>query len=533
MRKFFLLVLIPIIVIAQYEDAGIRGKYFSKKDFTETVIPKFEISKDTLPSPILENNPELIDLYWKTWQLAFDHYKNPPKGSPFVSAYIDEAFAPNIFQWDTFFMLMFARYANHIFPAIQSLDNFYCRQYENGYICREIVEANGEDFVYEGREHTVNPPLFSWAEMESFRITGDKSRFEIVLPVLEKYAEWLEQYRKKENTKHDLYWQTGLGSGMDNTPRSGSGWVDMSAQMVMMYNDMAEMCKQIVSEPRQDLVISLGYVLGLIHKSKLYKEKADNISLLINKFMWNEADGFYYDVDDEGNQVKCKTVASFWPMLAGVADKDKADKLLQNLKDPHIFWRKIPFPSLSVDDKHFKAEGEYWLGSVWAPTNVMIIKGLDKFGVNNDWAYKFNEFATLATEEYLNGIYQVYKKTGTIWENYSSEAFTRGSWSRHDFVGWSGCGPIQLLIENIIGLRPNGVDNSLTWHLTRIDKHGIENLKFGNVTVSLIAEKREKVISPIIINIKCDNDFELNVEHGNNNYKVFKLSKGEHTLTIE
>ena len=529
MRKILLIVFIPIMVVAQYEDSGIRGIYFSKKTLTESVIPSFETSKDKLPSPILENNPEYIELYWKTWQLAFDHYKNPLTGSPFVSAYIDEAFAPNIFQWDTFFMIMFARYADHIFPPIQSLDNFYCRQYENGYICREIVEATGEDFVFEGREHTVNPPLFSWAEMESFRITGDKSRFKIVLPVLEKYAEWLEQYRKKENTKHNLYWQTGLGSGMDNTPRIGSGWVDMSAQMVMMYNDMSEMCVQILSDENLELELKLE----LNRKSKLFKEKADKISLRINKYMWNEKDGFYYDLDDEGNQVKCKTVASFWPMLAGVADKDKADRLLQNLKDPHTFWRKIPFPSLSVDDKHFKAAGEYWLGSVWAPTNVMIIKGLDKFGIDNEYAYKFNEFATLATEEYLNGIYQVYKKTGTIWENYSSEAFTRGSWSRHDFVGWSGCGPIQLLIENIIGLRPNGINNSLTWHLTRIDKHGIENLKFGNVAVSLVSEKREKVTSPIVINIKCDNDFELSVEHGNNNYKSFKITKGEHTINIE
>ena len=530
MKKLItILIFFSSLTFSQYEDTGIRGKYFSKKNFTETVIPTFETSKDKLPSPILENNPELIELYWKTWQLAFDHYKNPPQGSPFVSAYIDEAFAPNIFQWDTFFMLMFARYANHIFPAIQSLDNFYCRQYENGYICREIVEATGNDFVYGGREHTVNPPLFSWAEMENFKITGDRSRFKIVLPVLEKYAEWLEVYRKKENTRHNLYWQTGLGSGMDNTPRSGSGWVDMSAQMVMMYNDMSEMCNQILLDPKLEPEL----ILELTNKSKLFKDKADKISSLINKFMWNEEDGLYYDVDDEGNQIKCKTVASFWPMLAGVADKNQADRLLQNLKDTHTFWRKIPFPSLSIDDKHFKAEGEYWLGSVWAPTNVMIIKGLDKFGVGDDLSYKFNEFATLATEEYLNGIYQVYKKTGTIWENYSSEAFVRGSWSRSDFVGWSGCGPIQLLIENIIGLRPNGVNNSLTWHLTRIEKHGIENLKFGNVTVSLIAEKREKVISSINIKVVCDNDFELNVEHGNNNYKRFKITKGEHTLTIE
>ena len=258
---------------------------------------------------------------------------------------------------------------------------------------------------------------------------------------------------------------------MDNTPRGGSGWVDMSAQMVMMYNDMSEMCNQILLDENLELDLKLE----LSNKSKLFKDKANQISVLINKFMWNEEDGLYYDVDDEGNQVKCKTVGCFWPMLAGVSDLHQSEKLLNNLKDPHTFWRKIPFPSLAADQKNYKADGEYWLGSVWAPTNVMIIKGLDKFGVGNDLAYKFNEFATLATEEYLNGIYEVYKKTGTIWENYSPEALARGSWSRPDFVGWTGCGPIELLIENIIGLRPDGVNNLLTWHLTRIDKHGIEN----------------------------------------------------------
>lgn len=516
-KTLTIFILLSCLAYPQYEDTGERGIYFSKKSYTEKPIPTFETSKDKLPSPIIEDKPEWVELYWKTWQLAFDHFRKPPKGSPFVSNYLDEAFAPNIFQWDTFFMIMFARYAHHIYPSIESLDNFYCRQYENGYICREIIEATGEDFVYEGREHTVNPPLFSWAEIENFRITGDKSRFEQVLPVFEKYAGWLEKFRKKENTKHYLYWQTGLGSGMDNTPRSGSGWVDMSSQMVIMYNDMAKMCNE----------------LNLYEKENLFRTKVKEISERINKFMWNEDEGLYYDIDDNGNQIKWKTAACFWPMLAGVANLHQAEKLLANLKDPNSFWRKIPFPSLAADQKHYAADGKYWLGGVWASTNVMIIKGLDKFGVGNDNVYDFNEFASLATEEYLNGIYEVYKKTGTLWENYSAEAFARGVWSRPDFVGWTGCGPIELLIENIIGLRPNGVDNSLTWHLSRIDKHGIEKLKFGNVTVSLICERRQSVNSLAIINIQTNNDFELTIERGHNNYKIFCLTKGKHQIKID
>lgn len=273
--------------------------------------------------------------------------------------------------------------------------------------------------------------------------------------------------------------------------------------------------------------------LNLIDKANSFKEKANQISSLINKFMWNEEDGLFYDADDKGNQIKWKTAACFWPMLAGVADIHQAEKLLDNLKDAKSFWRKIPFPSLAADQKNYAADGKYWLGSVWAPTNVMIIKGLDKFGVGNENAYNFNEFATLATEEYLNGIYEVYKKTGTIWENYSTEAFSRGVWSRPDFVGWTGCGPIELLIENIIGLRPDAVNNSLTWFVNRIDKHGIDNLKFGNVTASLVCEKRESVNSPSVINIKTDNDFKLIIELGNNRSKTFSITKGNHQIKMD
>ncbi len=55
----------------------------------------------------------------------------------------------------------------------------------------------------------------------------------------------------------------------------------------------------------------------------------------------------------------------------------------------------------------------------------------------------FNEFATLAVERYLDGLSEVYKRTGTLWENYSSEAYSRGIPSQPDFVGWTGCGPIE------------------------------------------------------------------------------------------
>ena len=74
---------------AQYEDTGKRGLYFSEKNHSETTIPSFLESRSRLPSPILENNLDYVELYWKASSLAFDHFKAPLQGSHFVSNYID------------------------------------------------------------------------------------------------------------------------------------------------------------------------------------------------------------------------------------------------------------------------------------------------------------------------------------------------------------------------------------------------------------------------------------------------------------
>ncbi len=521
MKRIVLLILLSFsqYSFAQYEDTGKRGVYFSKKQYIDSSIPLFKDHRADLPSPILENNPEYLELYWKAWALAFDHFKKPPLGSPFVSNYIDEAFSPSVFQWDTIFMLMFARYGHSIFPAIQSLDNFYSRQYENGYICREIQEADGKDYVFVGREHTVNPPLFAWAEVESYKVTGDKSRFESVLPVLKKYAEWLEKNRKKKNTNHGLYWNTGLGSGMDNLPLQGSGWVDMSSQMVLFYRNLAFMCAEVKQNG----------------ESKKYETAANDISHRINQLMWNEQDGFYYNVDDNGVQQKLKCVAGFWPMLAGIADAKQAKQLLAHLKDPQSFWRSIPFPSLAADEKEYKPDGQYWLGGVWAPTNVMIIKGLEKFGreSDNQTDYSFNEFASVAAEKYLDGLCVVYKKTGTLWENYSPDLMMRGNPSQKDFVGWTGCGPIELLLENVIGLHPDGANNKLIWNINRIDRHGIERLKFGDITATLICQKRISVGSSAEIHVIANKPFELNVSVDGREKKTIQMKQGTQKFIVE
>ena len=181
------------------------GIYFAGKGNKGTPLPTFDQVKDPLPAPILETKPDWIAMYWRCWQISFEHLKAPKQGSPFISNWQGQGngFLDRLFQWDSCFMVMYGRYANSEFPAVASLDNFNCRQHQNGYICREYFVKNAADARFghnggyndpTGWKNSINPPLFAWAECESFnKVTGDKSRFALVLPVLEKYVEFLNR----------------------------------------------------------------------------------------------------------------------------------------------------------------------------------------------------------------------------------------------------------------------------------------------------------------------------------------------------
>jgi len=490
--------------------SSVCGYYFPKKSYVMETLPTWEASRSRLPCPVLDANPDWVDMYWKCWELAFDHLRQPAPGTPFVSNYVDEAFNNNIYQWDTIFMVMFWRYAHHIFPAAQSFDNFYCRQHNDGFICREIWETGelaGQDHHLKTSPQAINPPLFSWAETEYYRVFGDKQRFVDVLPVLEKYVEWLEVNRIDPAVKHGLYWQNGLGSGMDNTPQTGSAWVEMSAQMVIQYNDLAVMADEI----------------GFSRKANVFRQKAKDITEKINGLMWDNDSGFYWNLDDDNNFQKCRTIGFSWTLLAGIPSPDQASRVVENLMNPELFYRHIPFASLSATSPEYNPHGGYWLGSSWAPTTYQAIKGMEKYG--------YEEHATQASEKYIAGMAEVFKKTETVWENYASDYPEPGDNSRKEFVGWSACGPVALLIENVIGLRPDAIHRQITWHLHRCDRHGIENLVIGETTLSLLCEVRQSNEDPAVLIVTTDRPFRLIVVHPNGQ-KMIDLKVGTTNITI-
>ena len=213
-----------------------QGKYFAKKKYVPKPLPKFTDTKARLPSPIYDENPAYVSMYWKTWELAFRNFHQPHPRSGFVSQFIDAAFNQNIFLWDTCFLTMFCNYGHPLVPGIGSLDNFYAKQYDNGEICREINRTTGRDFAqwvnrdgkdlfsrwgkfavtYVDRQvpkppprltlDALNHPIFAWAELESFRVTGDRARLKLVYDPLVHYYRALQKYIRQGNGLYMTDW---------------------------------------------------------------------------------------------------------------------------------------------------------------------------------------------------------------------------------------------------------------------------------------------------------------------------------------
>lgn len=522
MRKVFaffaFFFLLTAAILAQDNEA--RGRYFYKKTYVPAELPRFEESRDRLPSPIWDDNPRWVELYWKAWEIAFSNFKQPPAGSPLVANWIDEGLSPQVFQWDTHFMVMFGRYAAHIFPFIESHDNFYARQHDDGMICRILNEADGVDHHWGlGPNHarTINPPLFSWAEMEYFRFTKDTARIsQIVLPI-EKYVEWVEKNRRATGTEHMLYWSNGQASGMDNTPRDigrpspdgdihsatdAMGWVDMSSQIKMCYDNLAEICT----------------ILGKKKQGKEYRKKSAALAERINRYMWDAETGLYYDVDTASLRTPWITTATFWPMLAGISSPEQTARLVSAIKDENLFWRPLPLPSLAANQLHYDKCGRYWRGGVWAPTTYMTVKGLQRCG--------YEELASIIAMKNMYVMYKVYESTGTIWELYSPEMYMPATDAtgvymvKPDFVGWSGLIPISMFIENIIGINADAVTGKVVWRSTSEKRHGVEGLRFGNVVTTLVRDGST-------VTIESDNEYTLVL-----NGKEYNISKGKQVIEL-
>ena len=512
-----------------------QGTYFWKKAWDGKPLPRWEEARGLLPEPILDSAPGAITAYDSAWQSCIRDLRSPAPGNGFVSNHLFVPFNDCIFAHDTAVMSVYGRYGMRCFDAAESFDNFYARQHETGEICREIRCSNGEDFWkkvpgdpvmvhltladrttgYQWTRPSVathppghveidglnDPCALLWGELSCCAVTADRERLRRILEPQKRWYDAFDVYLRDTNGLYITDWASA-----DNHPRNdrlGYG-IDVACQVVLFARLMARLCRICGDRGARE-----------------YERKADALSRKIRDLMWNEQSGFFYALARAGKRMEIMSVAGFWPLMAGVADRRQAAALVKHLHNPKEFDRPVLVPTLAASEPAYTGLGSYYLGGVWPFTNLPVIEGLE--------AYGFGQEARRVAINFWQASVDVFKDTGKLWEYLMPEARKPGrtvgedGWNSRAFTGWGAWAPISLLLEYAIGLRVNAPEGTLTWNLAETGRCGCRRRAFGDVVTDVVAEPRSDAEETPRLSLSTNKPYDLVVTWGNGRKKKIRV----------
>jgi len=414
---------------------------------------------------------DFVDIYDKTWAWLEDFWAKGDESLGFEKNFFLYPETNEINQFESCFATFFLVYSNRMYPPMPLLDNFYSRQEENGAIRGRYNTETGEPILTPENPEGVMPPLFAWAEYNLYHKVGQKKRLKEVMPILEKHYMWLEETFRDDTGMYSVPLEATI---MENSPREGMKYpLDFNTQMAINALYMS----------------ALGDILNDKEISFHYKRRYFSLKTRINSRMWNEEQGFYFDLDDQGNQLTTKTIAAYWTLLAELPNEERFETLVDHLKNDKTFGLPNPFPSLSADDPHFDPKGNGYRGGVFTPFTFMVIKGLEKYE-RYDFA---REVAIRHLYYILDTLHPDGEKKGTLWEAYDPMKEGQASWedrpNREKYLGYTSLGTITLMIENIVGLYISLPRKTVDWIVPTLELMGIEDLELKRNMITIQSNK--------------------------------------------
>lgn len=328
-------------------------------------------------------------------------------------------------------------------------------QREDGMLIDAIFyNKNGNNYPGEKggnwNERNSKPPLAAWAVWKVYETTKHKEFLKEMYTKLVKYHEWW--YIARDNDKNGIaeYGATvdnlnsdeeqiiraaAWESGMDNAVRFDT---DYGVKVLQNKDKKGKVIGYSINQESVDLnsylyaeksyLARIAEVLNIDEDKKKYEKESSYVKNFIQKNMFHEETGFFYDIDIESKKPlvqRGKGVEGLIPLWAGVASEKQAQKIKNSITDEKKFNTKVPFPTASMDNSRYNAV-RYWRGPVWLDQAYFAMEGLNNYG------YK-DEAETLA-RKLINNAEGIMEDGKSFRENYNPESgqglhCTNFSWS--------------------------------------------------------------------------------------------------------
>ncbi|WIV11640.1 trehalase family glycosidase [Proteiniborus sp. MB09-C3] len=333
----------------------------------------------------------------------------------------------------------------------------------------DAIFYNKNEYNYPGEkgrnwnERNSKPPLAAWAVWEVYESSGDKSFLEEMYPKLVNYHNWWYIARDNDkngiaeyggsvdalnNTEEEIIRAAAWESGMDNAVRFD---MDYGVRVLENINEDGELIGYSINQESVDLnsylyaekryLERIAEVLNKASDANKYKKEAEYVKNFIQRNMFDEETGFFYDVDIDTKKPlvnRGKGIEGAIPLWAEAASKKQAEMVKNILVDETKFNTKVPFPTASKDNERYEPE-RYWRGPVWLDQAYFAVKGLK----NNGYEDEAKELAKKIVENIQGGMVD----GEVIRENYNPE---NGEGLHCTNFSWSAGMLLLLCMEYLI-----------------------------------------------------------------------------------
>ena len=167
-----------------------------------------------------------------------------------------------------------------------------------------------------------------------------------------------------------------------------------------------------------------------------FSDAAEKRGAAIQKYCWNESDGFYFDFDSSaGKQKNVFSLAAAYPLFVKLATKQQAEKVAMVIEQRFLHEGGL----IST----LQTSGQQWdAPNGWAPLHWITIIGLENYG--------FSSLAETIAKRWIKLCTDVFGRTGKLMEKYNVvntqlEA-GGGEYPGQDGFGWTN-GVLLALIK--------------------------------------------------------------------------------------
>ena len=315
-----------------------------------------------------------------------------------------------------------------------ALDNFTRVQKENGRIPLYGGDRVGDYDV----ELSAIPVIFE-VVLRICKRSTDKEYIRKMYNMLVRYMDWWLSPLKRDS-------KTGLICGIfEETDPS-----DIAEQLTVAEVDLnVQVCVGA------DVLAEIAEYLGEEEAAVRYHALFHEFRALINKWMYNPEDGAYYSylVKEERLQTERFYNYMFDTFKRKIVPEERIPRLLAILKDDKYFGYDSKYGITTMArtcSQYCETVGVYkgyhsWSGNIWTLRNEIIITGLRDSGCRKESAHM--SYQTIMT---FNGNYAEFISPST------------GIGHGVERYGWSASEYIELIVEEIFGIRYNAWTDTLT-----------------------------------------------------------------------